>query len=159
MAQTRCGSKKLWLNKLALLNHHERARIPYPDITGMYLAPDIKISGHIHGRPKCQISLKLACFLSLSPPHQISTLRDAAWYEIYSHLWSIMSNTMRCSVWPACGVSYGCIRSLLLWCNGRPVGAHMVTYGLFLYGTARPGSSRGTDKPPSLLPRLLLHRL
>ena len=45
--------------------HHERAQIPYPDITGMHLAPDIKISGHIHGHPKCQISLKLACFFTL----------------------------------------------------------------------------------------------
>ena len=50
--------------------HHERAQIPYPGITGMY-APDIKISGHIHGRPKCQISPKLPCSLYLPPPPQI----------------------------------------------------------------------------------------
>ena len=87
----------------------------------------------------------------------------------YGHLWSIMSNTMRCSVRPACGGSYGRIRPLPLWHGGRPVGVHMVTYGpfpygaaaglweliwshgvLFPYGTARPDSSRGADKPPSL---------
>ena len=49
--------------KVLYLIHHERAQIPYSDITGMYLAPDIKISSHIHGRLKRQIGLKLPCFL------------------------------------------------------------------------------------------------
>ena len=48
--------------------HHEHAPIPYPHITGSFLAPDIKISGCIQGHPKCQISL----FLSLPPLPQIS---------------------------------------------------------------------------------------
>ena len=115
VARMRCGSKKLWLNKFALLIHHERAQIPYPDITGMYLAPDIKISGHIHGRPKCQIGLKLACFLIL-----VATT----------------SNFLRC--WTLPGTKYMVTYGLLcrIQCAaacGRPVGSHMVAYGLFLY--------------------------
>ena len=90
--------------------------ISYPDITGMYLAPDIKISGHIHGRPKCQISLKLPCFL----------IRVAT-----------TSNFLRC--WTLPGTKYMATYGLLcrIQCAaacGRPVGSHMVTYGLFLYG-------------------------
>ena len=65
-------------------SHHERAQIPYPDITGMHLTPDIKISGHIHGRPKCQISLRLPCFFILVATHQIFHAAGR-WY---GHLWS-----------------------------------------------------------------------
>ena len=43
--------------------------------------------------------------------------QDAAWYEIYGHLWSIMSNTMRYSMRLPCGGSY-------------------VAYGPFPYGAA-----------------------
>ena len=66
--------------------HHERAQIPYPDITGLCPAHDIKISDRITGTQKCQISLKLACFLSLPPPPQIFC---AAARHIYGHLRSM----------------------------------------------------------------------
>ena len=98
--------------------HHERAQIPYPDITGMYLAPDIKLSGHIHGRPKCQISLKLACFLNL-----VATT----------------SNFLCC--WTLPGMKYMATYGLLcrIQCAAacsRPVRSHMVAYGLFYGATA-----------------------
>ena len=130
----RCGSKKLWLNKFALLIHHERAQIPYSDITGMYLAPDIKISGHIHGRPKCQISLKLPCFLipvaTTSNFLRCWTLPDTKYMASYGLLCRIQC-AEACD-WPE--GSYGRIRSLPLWHHGRPVRPHMVAYGSFPYG-------------------------
>ena len=98
--------------------HQERAQIPYPDITGMYLAPDIKISGHIHGHPKCQISPKLACFFIL-----VATT----------------SNFLRCYTLPSTKymATYGllCQIQCAVACN-RPVGAHMVAYAPFPYGAA-----------------------
>ena len=144
-----------WRNAHGWCFHHERAQIPYPDITGMYLAPDIKISGHIHGRPKCQISLKLPCFLTTTsnflrcwmlvrPPMvyyvEYNALQRAAglWDLICSH--TVSSSMVR---WPACVGSYGCIRSLsmalrlaweglygciwslLLWHHSRPVRPHI----------------------------------
>ena len=65
---------------------------------------------------------------------KFSMLLDAAWYEIYGHLWSNMSNTMHCSVRPACGGSYGRIRSLSLWRRGQHVRTYMVAHGPFSYG-------------------------
>ena len=80
----------------------------------MHLAPDIKISGHIHGRPKCQISLKLPFFI----------------------LVATTSNFLRCWTLPGTA-TYGllCRIQCAAACD-RPVGAHMVAYGLFLYGAA-----------------------
>ena len=84
----------------------------------MYLAPDIKISGYIHGHPKCQISLKLACFFIL-----VATT----------------SNFLRCRTLP--GTKYMATYGLLcrIQCAAArdwPMGSHMVAYDLFLYGAA-----------------------
>ena len=86
--------------------------VPYPDITGDVPRPTPRSQAHIHGRPKCQISLKLACFYPCHHHLKFSTLLDAAWHDIYGHLWSIMSNTIRCNVRPACEATYGRIRFL-----------------------------------------------
>ena len=82
---------------------------------------------------------------------KFSTLLDAAWY---GHLWSIMSNTMRCSVRPACGGSYGRIRSLPLWRGGRPVGVHMVAHAAACGGSYGWGRLKPTGKNPRTPPRL-----
>ena len=137
--------------------HHERAQIPYPDITGMYLAPDIKISGHIHGRPKCQISLKLACFLILVATTsnflrcwtlpgmkymatlvyyvEYNALQRAAglWGLIWSH--TISSSMVR---WPAYGGSYGCIWSLSMAPRLACEGLYGRIWSLLLWHHSRP---------------------
>ena len=150
VARSRCGSKKVGAEQVRPSYHHERAQIPYPGITGMCLAPDIKISGHIHGRPKCQINLKLPCSLSLPLPPQIF-YATGCWNDIYGHLWSIMSDAMRCSVRPACEGTYGFVRfspysaatglygHILVWSHmvpslwhcDQPIQSHMAAYSSF----------------------------
>ena len=82
----------------------------------MYLAPDIKISGHIHGRPKCQISLKLACFSipDVTTPNFLRrrTLPGTKYMATYGLL-----HRIQCAA-----------------AHNRPMGAHMDAYGPFLYG-------------------------
>ena len=53
-ASTRCGLNKLWLNKFVILIYHECAQIPYPDIYGLVLAHDTKISVPFMGAQKCR---------------------------------------------------------------------------------------------------------
>ena len=94
--------------------HHECAQIPYSDITRMYLAPHIKISGHIHGGPKCQISLKLPCFLI-----PVSTTSNILRCRTLTDIKYMAFNGLLCRIQcaEACDRpegSYGCIRFLPL---------------------------------------------
>ena len=114
--------------------HHERAQISNSDITGMYLTPDNKISGQIHECPKCQIGLKLPCFLIPVATTlnflRFRTLLDTKYMASYGLL-----SQIQCA--KACDRpegSYGRIRSLPLWHRGRPVRPHMVAYGSFPNG-------------------------
>ena len=157
----------------AAVAHHERAQIPYPDIIGMYPVPDIKISGHIHGRPKCQISLQLPYFFILVatisnflrcrmlpgtkymatygllcriqcaaacdwPVGSHMVAYDLFLYGAVASLWGLIwSHTVpsHMAPQPACGGSYGHIRSIPLWRGSRPMGAQVVTYSLFSYSS------------------------
>ena len=100
----------------------------------MYLAPDIKISGHIHGRPKFQISVKLPCFLitvaTTSNFLRGWTLPDTKYMASYGLL--CQKQCAEACDWS--DGSYGRIRSLALWHSGRPVRPHMVAYGSFPSG-------------------------
>ena len=59
---------------------------------------------------KCQIRPNLLGLFPLPLP-QIFSATGRFWYNIYSHLWPIMS---RCSVRPDCKATYGCIWLLSL---------------------------------------------
>ena len=63
---------------------------------------------------------------------EYNVLQRAAglWGLIWSHTVSSMVRR------PACGGSYGRIRSLSLWCRGQHVRAYMAAYGPFFYGAA-----------------------
>ena len=124
-----------WLLRSSTEMHHERAQIPYLDITGMCLAPDMKISGHIHGRPKCQISLKLACFsipVAATTPNFLRrrTLPGTKYMATYGLLHRIQCAAARDRPVGAHMDAYG----PFLYGAAAGLKAHMVTYGLFLYG-------------------------